>query len=88
MKGMHRIGFLSAADASSSSPRRGAFVDGMRELGYVEGKDYSIEPRYAEGSLIDCPLAGELVELKVEVIVLGSIRPLSPPKKPRTPYQS
>ena len=71
-KGMHRIGFLSASDVSS--PRRGAFVDGMRELGYEEGKHYSIEPRYAEGKLDRLPtLAGELVALKVDVIVLGSI---------------
>jgi ABC-type uncharacterized transport system substrate-binding protein len=74
LKRMHRIGFLSAADASSSSPRRGAFVDGMRELGYEEGKHYSMESRYAAGNLDRLPaLAAELVELKVEVIVLGSI---------------
>jgi putative ABC transport system substrate-binding protein len=74
MKGMHRIGFLSVADASSSSPRRGAFVDGMRQFGYEEGRDYSIEPLYAEGQLDRLPtLAGELVALKVDVIVLGTI---------------
>ena len=73
-KGMHRIGFLSVSDASSSSPNRGAFIDGMRQFGYQEGKDYSIEPRYAEGKLDRLPtLAAELVELKVDVIVLGSI---------------
>jgi ABC-type uncharacterized transport system substrate-binding protein len=71
-KGMHRIGFLSASDASS--PRRGAFVNGMRELGYEEGKHYFIEPRYAEDKLDRLPaLAAELVELKVDVIVLGSM---------------
>jgi putative tryptophan/tyrosine transport system substrate-binding protein len=74
VKGMHRVGFLSVSDASSSSPRRGAFIDGMRQLGYQEDKDYSIEPRYAEGKLDRLPtLAAELVELKVDVIVLGSI---------------
>jgi ABC-type uncharacterized transport system substrate-binding protein len=70
---MHRVGFLSVSDASSSSPHRGAFIDGMRQLGYQD-KDYSIEPRYAEGKLDRLPtLAAELVELKVDVIVLGSI---------------
>ena len=54
-KGMHRIGFLSVSDASSSSPNRGAFIDGMRQFGYQEGKDYSIEPRYAEGKLDRLP---------------------------------
>jgi len=71
---MHRIGFLSVSDASSSSPNRGAFIDGMRQFGYQEGADYSIEPRYAERQLARLPaLAAELVELKVDVIVLGSI---------------
>jgi putative ABC transport system substrate-binding protein len=71
---MHRIGFLSVSDASSSSPNRSAFIDGMREFGYQEGKDYSIEARYAEGKLDRLPkLAAELVELKADVIVLGSI---------------
>jgi putative tryptophan/tyrosine transport system substrate-binding protein len=71
---MHRIGFLSVSDAPSSSPNRGAFIDGMRELGYQEGKDYFIEPRYAEGKLDRLPsLAAELVQQKVELIVLGSI---------------
>jgi putative tryptophan/tyrosine transport system substrate-binding protein len=73
-KRMYRIGFISVSDASSSSPNRGAFIEGMRQFGYQEGKDYSIEPRYAEGKLDRLPtLAAELVELKVDVIVLGSI---------------
>ena len=46
----------------------------MRQLGYQEAKDYSIEARYAEGKLDRLrTLAAELVELKVDVIVLGSI---------------
>jgi putative ABC transport system substrate-binding protein len=69
---MHRIGLLLPSDASS--PNRGAFVDGMHQIGYEEGRDYVIEPRYAEGKLDRLPtLAAELVELKVDVIVLGSI---------------
>src|SRR5215510_9263265 len=73
-KRMHRIGFLAVGDASSSSPYRSAFTDGMRQLGYHEAKDYSIEARYAEGKLDRLrTLAAELVELKVDVIVLGSI---------------
>ena len=69
-----RIGYLSVSDASSSSPNRGAFIDGMRQFGYQEGTNYSIEPRYAEGKLDRLPtLASELVQQKVDVIVLGSI---------------
>ncbi len=46
----------------------------MRILGYEEGRDYVIESRYAEGKLDRLPaLAAELVQLKVDVIVLGSI---------------
>ena len=73
-KRMYRIGFISVSDASSSSPNRGAFIEGMRQFGHQEGEDYSIEHRYAEGNLDRLPtLAAELVELKVDVIVLGSI---------------
>ena len=68
----YRIGFLSVSHSSSS--RRDAFVEGMRILGYEEGRDYVIESRYAGGKLDRLPsLAAELVQLKVDVIVLGSI---------------
>ena len=69
-----RIGYLSVSDASSSSPNRGAFIFGMRQFGYQEGRNYSIEPRYGEGKLHRLPtLVSELVQQKVDVIVLGSI---------------
>ena len=48
----------------------GAFLQGMRELGYVEGKNLVIEWRFAEGKNERLPgLAAELVQLKVDVIV-------------------
>jgi hypothetical protein len=69
---VYRVGILSPSD--QSSPYRDAFIDGMRTIGYQEGRDYVIESRFAEGKLDRLPtLAAELVELKVDVIVLGSI---------------
>jgi putative tryptophan/tyrosine transport system substrate-binding protein len=69
-KKVPRIGFLSAASPSSMSARVEAFRQGLRELGYVEGKNIFIESRYAEGKLDQLSaLAAELVRLKVDVIV-------------------
>ena len=69
------IGVLSPAvrPTKFSSSIYGAFSQGMRELGYVEGKDYSIEWRFANGDYARLPeLANELVELKVNVIFATS----------------
>jgi ABC-type uncharacterized transport system substrate-binding protein len=67
-----RIGFLGATTPSVESTRLEAFRQGMRELGYVEGKSIVIEWRWAEGKFDRLPeLAAELVRLKVEVIVTG-----------------
>ena len=67
-----RIGFLSPSSPSDSrAPHRlGALQQGLRELGYVEGQNISIESRWAEGKYDRLPdLAAELVRLKVTVIV-------------------
>lgn len=45
------IGFFSAASASSMSARTEAFRHGLRDLGYVEGKNIVIDYRYADGKL-------------------------------------
>jgi len=65
-----RIGYLSPLTASADSIHRQAFSQGLRELGYVEGQNVTIESRYADGKfdrLLD--LAAELVRLKVDLIV-------------------
>ena len=70
-----RIGFLSTSSASNSETvlRLDAFRQGLRDLSYVEGKTINIEYRYADGRLERLPeLAGDLVRLKVDVLVASS----------------
>ncbi|HEV8342196.1 MAG TPA: ABC transporter substrate-binding protein [Candidatus Binatia bacterium] len=65
-----RIGVLIGGSVSSDSARIEAFRQGLRELGYVEGKNILIEYRYAEGKTDRLSeLAAALVRLKVDVIV-------------------
>jgi len=67
-----RIGYLSARGAAVSTPGSPSegFQQGLRDLGYVEGKNILIEFRYAEGKLDRFPsLVAELMQLKVEVFV-------------------
>ena len=71
-KKIARIGYLSVLSSASDAARLEAFRQGLRELGYVEGQNLAIEPRYAEGKLDRLPdLVGELVRLNVDVIVAG-----------------
>jgi putative ABC transport system substrate-binding protein len=65
-----RIGFLGAASASALTGQLDAFRQGLRELGYIEGKNIVVEYRYADGKVDRLPeLAAELVGLKLDVIV-------------------
>jgi putative ABC transport system substrate-binding protein len=65
-----RIGYLDAVSLSVNAARIEAFRQGLRELGYVEGKNIVIEWRSAEGKPDRLPaLASELVGLKVDIIV-------------------
>jgi putative ABC transport system substrate-binding protein len=67
-----RIGYLSALSPDGVPTWLEAFRQGLRELGYVEGKNIVIEWRFAEGKLNRLPsLASELVSLKLDVIVSG-----------------
>ena len=67
-----RIGYL-AANLAASPHLREAFLQGLRDLGYVEGRNVAIEYRDAEGKYERFPaLATELVALKVDVIVVTS----------------
>jgi putative ABC transport system substrate-binding protein len=66
---VYRIGFVSLTSDASF----GAFRQGLRELGYVEGKNVIVEARFAEGRFERLPgLVAELIWLKVDVLLAGS----------------
>lgn len=68
-----RIGRLSPLSAETDSPNLEAFRKGLRELGWVEGKTFTIEGRFADGRSERLPeLAAELVRQRVDVILTGS----------------
>ena len=67
-----RIGFLyfGSRQTALDTGRYNAFIQGMGELGYTEGKNFTLEARFADGKAERLPaLAAELVRLKVDVIV-------------------
>ena len=64
------LGFLSVNSRAAMSARTDAFQQGLRELGYVEGKTIFVEYRFADAKADRLPsLAAELVRLNVRVIV-------------------
>ena len=68
-----RIGYLSPGDPVSRTYRTEAFRQGLKELGYIEGKHIAIEYRFAEARSEWLPeLAQDLVRLKVDIIFAGS----------------
>jgi putative ABC transport system substrate-binding protein len=67
-----RIGYVAGVSRSAASGSYAAFVQGMRELGYVEGKNFVIEWRSVEGRYERFPeIAAELMRLKVDIFVTG-----------------
>jgi len=84
-KKVPQIGVLAPFSAASGANRLDAFRQGLRDLGYVEGKNITIEYRYTEGGLDQLPnLAAELVRLNVDVIVTGAISSARAAKKATT----
>jgi putative ABC transport system substrate-binding protein len=68
-----RIGWLDQGSAEGGGPGIAAFRDGLKELGYAEGRQYVMELRHADGRTERLPaLAAELVALPVDVIVAPS----------------
>ncbi len=70
---VYRVGFLLGATAESVASLFNALNEGLRDLGYVEGRNLVFEARYAGGKMERLPdLAAELVRLRVDVIVTGT----------------
>ena len=70
---VYRVGFLLGASGESVASLFGALKEGLRDLGYAEGRNVVFEQRYANGVMERLPdLAAELVRLRVDVIVTGT----------------
>jgi putative tryptophan/tyrosine transport system substrate-binding protein len=66
-----RIGYVSGSGPNNPGPEAEAFRQGLRDLGYIEGKNILVEYRYQEGKAERGPsLVAELIQLKVDVLVL------------------
>ena len=77
---LHRLGFL--ANHSPSYPPQQAFLQTLRELGYVEGKNITIEARYADGNFDRLPeLARDLVRLNVDLLFVAGEQGLKAAKE-------
>jgi len=65
-----RIGYLSGGSAAGAAAYLDGFRDGLRDLGYTEGRHYTVEARWGEGALDRIPaFTEELVRLKVDLLV-------------------
>jgi putative ABC transport system substrate-binding protein len=72
-KKVWKIGYLSPLSPVTESSRRDGFIQGLRELGYIEGQNIVLEYRYAQGNRSRFfELAAEIVDLNPDVIVVGS----------------
>ena len=77
---VHRIGYLSLA--AKPAARDEAFVQGLRDLGWVDGQNITIEYRWAANKVENLPaLANELVGLKVDLIVALTTPPIQAAKQ-------
>src|SRR5687768_10330953 len=65
-----RVGCLWITNEDASKPYRDAFFAGMRQYGYVAGRNLALDERYAEGNYSRLPtLAAELIALKPDVLI-------------------
>jgi putative tryptophan/tyrosine transport system substrate-binding protein len=72
-KKIARIGYLTAQSAVAEQPRLESFRQGLRALGYVEGRNIVIEFRHTDGKFAELPdVTTELVRLKVDVLIVNT----------------
>jgi putative ABC transport system substrate-binding protein len=84
-----RIGLLDPSDARSSAVRLEAFWQEIRKLGWIEGRNFTIESRFSEEKTDRlAELAAELVRQKVDVIVCASTAAALAAKRATTTIQS
>ena len=70
---VYRVGYLSASSPATTEPLNQAFLQGLTELGWIEGQNLIVERRWAEGKNERLPaLAAELVQRKVDVFVASA----------------
>jgi putative ABC transport system substrate-binding protein len=80
-----RIGFLDSSTAAGSGVLLGAFQQELNKLGWIEGKNFTVEYRFAEQRPECLPeLAAELVGLKIDLIVVSATPPALAAKKATT----
>src|SRR4051794_6198757 len=64
------LGYLAVASPETAAPQKTAFFDGLRELGYVEGRDYDIQIRWGHGDISRLgALAKELIDLQPTLLL-------------------
>ena len=69
----YRIGYLTYATPEQTAPLLRELTEGLRELGYIEGRNLIIDRHYGDGTLIRLPdLAADVVRSRVDVIVTGT----------------
>src|SRR5215831_10998326 len=69
----YRVGYLTYATPEQVAPLVRGLTEGLRELGYVEGRNIIIERHYGDGTLNSLPdLAADVVRSRVDVIVTGT----------------
>ena len=79
---IRRIGYISGSDAKASLAQVEGFQEGLRNLGYKEGKNILIQYRYAEGKVDRIPsIVAELIKLQLDVLVSTNAAAISAAKQ-------